>query len=152
MRKVYISFLALFLSITGKVFAQLPITYYDIELNSGRNTTGEGTPEQNVNTSGSLAATTGGAYFTGGAGTFNGGSNSGMCLGNSTFGITSATDPKNTASTTSYFTFASSTAGFTGISIAFDYYEQSSSSAYFGINYSTDGGSTWGWLGSQPSS
>jgi len=148
-RRLYIILFGVMFLTSGKLYAQLPITYYDYELNSNRNVMGESTPEQSINTTGNMTGTSGYGLFTDGAGTFNGGTNVGCCFGNNLFGVTGGIDPKNSAFTTSYFYFASSTVGFTGISISFDCIHPSANSALFGINYSTDGGINWAWLGSE---
>ncbi len=154
MRK-FLLFVVFAIGAGGTLNAQLPIAYYDFELNSARNTTFENSPEQSINTSLNLSYTASAGTFNSytGAGVYNGniGSNFGIARGGNRFGVTSPTDPVLTPML-SYFSIPISSAGFSNLSISFDFFERSGNSAYFGIKYSIDGGANFTWLGSQPNS
>ncbi len=119
------------------VQAQVPITYYDFDVNTAR-TTGENVVEQQVNTGGSSITKGGGSSITynSGAGVYNGGNATGRCI-SATNWSTTAADP-GTAATT-YFQFTANAAGFSGMQVGFEAQATSGAPTRVGVLYSTDG-------------
>ncbi len=123
----------------------IPIAYWDFEKNNNRNTV-EATPELQINTGnafdGKFGLTTTTAGLVGNAAKYGNANANGRALYAATWSPVS-TDPGIEAST--YFQFTINTSGFSGISGTFDVMSGTTLTNYpfIGVNYSTDGGSTY---------
>lgn len=132
-------FVILSLLIFGSVKAQVPITYYDFEKNASR-TTGELTVEQEVNTGSSVVSKVGSVSsaisYNSGAGIYNGGAASGQCI-SATDWTTSTTNPSTGAN--KYYQFSTSSAGFSGLKVAFEAQYNAGLAPKVSVLYSTNG-------------
>jgi hypothetical protein len=129
----------------------IPVTYYDFELNSARNVTFESTVEQSVNTATTFTRT--GGAFSGQAGAaiaVYGGTINGRALR----GTPPDASSSPTTNPSDYIEVALNTSGLQTLSLDFDVYCNYEDYIIFqlwpdvGVNYSTDGGSTWNILAS----
>jgi hypothetical protein len=100
LQKVICLFVALFAFVAGRLLAQVPIAYYDFELNSARNTTVETTVQETISGVGSplfsISSLTASHGSGNGASATYGGTNAGYAIGYygfTTNATSSATDP-----------------------------------------------------------
>ncbi|MDQ3277264.1 MAG: hypothetical protein M3Q06_03000, partial [Bacteroidota bacterium] len=135
MKKILLSSLGLFVGFLS--FSQVPVVYYDFEVNASRSNSWEATVELAVNAGNSAFTRAGLGSFTqaAGAGSLYGGNMGRAIMGDRW--PTSSTNPGALA--TEYFQFSANTEGLFGLSMVFDVAKSGTGPRAMGITYSLDG-------------